>query len=295
VDESYWRIISIKEKVKLAEQYQGMLKKLLFDLENYQKEGIVIDNDLLKVRVKVNETELSLLKANNGLTLSKMALCQMIGLPLDALIDLNDSLLSSDIRMNQEDLTGEALNNRAEMSILKNNLSLADAGVNIMKSRFLPDIGLTANYGWMNPSPYSGFSKEFEGDFNVGIACKIPLWHWGERIHTLHAAQHEKKVSELKLDETREMISLQIRQAQYQYMESLKKIELTERSLNQAKENLRVTDDKFSEGMIKTSDVLEAQTMWQKAYMENIDALTELKINDTYLKKTSGELQKENK
>jgi outer membrane protein TolC len=60
-------------------------------------------------------------------------------------------------------------------------------------------------------------------------------------------------------------------------------------------ENLKITNDKFSEGMLKTSDVLEAQTMWQKAYAENIDAKTETKVNHTFLLKVSGELPKENK
>jgi len=294
VEESYWRVIAVSEKVKLAHEYQKLLEKLIFDLENFKKEGIVINNDLLKAKVKFNEAELSLYKATNGLILSKMALCQIVGLPMDASIELSDSILPA-ILPTVSNTPGQVIiYNRPEISILKNNVNLADAGVNIMKSRFLPDIGLTANYGWMNPSPYNGFVKEFGGDFNVGIVCKIPLWHWGERIHTLHVAQHEKRVTELKLDETQELISMQVRQATFQYTESLRKLELTDRSLGQAIENLKVTQDKFSEGILKTSDVIEAQTMWQKATAENIDAKTETKINYTFLKKVKGELQKEN-
>lgn len=295
VDEDYWRVISVQEKVKLAIEYQQMIKKLIYDLENYEKEGIIINNDLLKAKVKENEAELNLLKANNGLVLSMMALCQVIGLPLDANIKLADSIQDIEKSSISSDPAQAALTNRPEIAILRNNVNLANAGVNIMKSRFLPDIGLTANYGWMNPTPYNGFKKEFEGDFNLGLVCKVPLWHWGERMHTLNVAKHQMKASELKLDETVELISLQVRQAQYQYIESIKKTELTSRSLGQAYENLKVTNDKFSEGMLKAGDVLEAQTMWQKAYAENIDARTETKINNTYLLKVSGELQKENK
>ncbi len=295
VDEDYWRVASVQEKVKLAREYQRMLTHLIYDLENYEREGIIVSNDLLKAKVKENEAELNLMKAENGFVLSKMALCQVIGLPLEADIALSDSITEIKTNDISSDRTQAALQNRPEISILKNNVNLANAGVNIMKSRFLPDIGLTANYGWMNPTPYNGFKQEFEGDFNVGIVCKVPLWHWGERMHTLHVARHQMKVSELKLDETEELISLQVKQAQYQYNESLKKTELTYRSLGQALENLKITNDKFSEGMLKTSDVLEAQTMWQKAYAENIDAKTETKVNHTFLLKVSGELQKENK
>jgi outer membrane protein TolC len=295
VDENYWKVISVQEKIKVADEYKKMLDKLLFDLENLEKEGFIITNDLLKARVKQNEVELMQFKAGNGLVLSKMALCQVIGLPLDSNVVLDDSIVPSSLSASNTDITAKALSDRPEISILENNVNLANAGVNIMKSRFLPDIGMTAGYGWMNPSPYDGFSKEFGGAWTVGVVAKVPLWHWGERYRTLNSAEHQKKISELKLDETKELITLQARQAKFQYDESGKKLELTNRSLQQAIDNLRVTNDKFSEGMLKSGDVLEAQAAWQKAYSEEIDAKIEIKINETNLKKVSGELSKENK
>jgi outer membrane protein TolC len=224
-----------------------------------------------------------------------MALCQVIGLPIDASVETADSLIPAAILVNPAEKTRNALTGRAELAMLHYNVDLSRAGENIMKSRFLPDIGLTAGYGWLNPNPYNGFTKDFEGDLNVGIVCKVPLWHWGERIHTFKAAQHARKVSELKLSEAEEMISLQVKQACFHVLEAEKKTVLTHRSLSQAQENLRVTGDRFAEGILKATDVLEAQTLWQKAWSENIDAKCDWQLSQTYLKKVSGELQKENK
>lgn len=295
VETSYWQVISLQEKVKLAASYRQLLKKLIYDLENFQKEGIIINNDLLKARVRENEAELAEMKAGNGLILSKMALCQVIGLPLESQFTLSDTALQEYNALFPADLTSRALANRQELNILRNNVNLSMAGVNLMKSRFMPDIGITAGYGWMNPSPYSGFEKEFEGDLTLAIGCKIPLWHWGERVHTLNAAKHQMRASELKVSETEELIALQARQAQFSHKESIKKAEVTRRSVEQATENLKVTLDKFSEGILKTTDVLEAETMWQKAFSENIDAWTDIRIQETNTKKVIGELQKENK
>ena len=69
-----------------------MLEKLVTDLENLYQEGIITHNDLLKAKVKLNEVNLKLLKAQNGLSLAKMALCQVTGLPLETDIRLTDSL-----------------------------------------------------------------------------------------------------------------------------------------------------------------------------------------------------------
>lgn len=289
-DEAYWRVISVKEKVKLAEKYKQMLVDLLKDLENYYNEGIITNNDLLKAKVKLNEVNLKLLQAKNGLSLSKMALCQIIGLPLDSDITLTDSL-SGVYKINiDKDYKNIALNNRAEIKLLENTINISESGVNIMKSRYLPNIGFTANYMFSNPNPYNGFSEDFGSDWNMGIVCNIPIYHWGDKKHTLKAAKHNKKINELKLDEAKELISLQVKQAVFKSNESIIKVQMTELSLAQAEENLKDTKNKFNEGILKTFDLLDAQAMWQNAYSNYIDALTENKLNKTNLLKVTGQL-----
>ena len=154
----------------------------------------------------------------------------------------------------------------------------------------MPNIGLTAGYLMTNPNPYNGMTEEFGGDWNVGLVCNIPVFHFGEKRQTLEAARHEQQVSELKLEEAREMISLQVQQAVYSYTESVKKAEMAKIALTQATENLQLTQDNFDEGMLQTRDVLEAQTMWQDAYSTYIDALTEQQLSNTKLKKVTGAL-----
>ncbi|RLD63690.1 MAG: transporter [Bacteroidetes bacterium] len=290
-DEAYWRVISVQEKVKLAENYKKMLDTLLIDLQNIYDEGIITNNDLLKAKVKLNEVNLKLLKANNGLTLSKMALCQIIGLPLNSEIALSDSL--SDLYQINPDqsYTDIALQTRPEIEILQNSVNIAKSGVNIMKSRYMPNIGLTANYFFANPNPYTGFSEDFGSDWNVGVVCNIPIFHWGDKKHTLRAAKHEQKATELKLEETQELISLQVKQAVFKSNESVTKVQMTKISLEQAKKNLDDTKNKFKEGILKTTDVLDAQALWQNAYSEYIDAVTENKLNQTNLLKVTGQLK----
>jgi len=155
----------------------------------------------------------------------------------------------------------------------------------------MPNIGLTANYMFYNPNPYNGFNEEFGGDWSVGVAVNIPIFHWNDRGHTLRAARSEQRVAELKLDEAKELISLQVQQAVYKLNESIKKVELSQENLKQAEENLKVTQDGFDTGRLKTSDVLEAQAMWQDAYSELIDARMEYRLNLVNLRKVTGALK----
>lgn len=288
VEDDYWRVISLEEKVKLCQDYKSMLEKLLYDLQNYRKEGIISENDLLRAKVRLTEVDLMLLKASNGLELSKMVLCQLTGL------DYNNSPVFADPEaLDIQDISIDSLpgfkpENRPEIRILNNGIEIADASVGIMKSRFLPNIALSAGFIAMNPDLYKGFTKEFGSDFTVGIVCNIPIFHFGEKARTLNAAKHERNAARLKLEETSELITLQVRQSEFRYTESARKTSLALLSLGQAKENLRVTNDNFAEGRLKTTDILEAQAAWQKAVSELIDAKAEQHTALSNLKKVKG-------
>jgi outer membrane protein TolC len=83
---------------------------------------------------------------------------------------------------------------------------------------------------------------------------------------------------------------LQINQASFKARESLKTYHATQSNLESADENLRCATIGFKEGVITTDDVLAAQTAWLKANSENIDAMIEVQLCDTYLSKVLGKL-----
>jgi outer membrane protein TolC len=287
VEEAYWRIVSLLEKVKMAESYRSLLVRLVSDLENIRREGIITDNDLLKARLKLSESEMLLLKAKNGLELSKMALAQITGIAYSTEFTPTDSLNGS-IAQHAYTVSEDQITDRPELKILKNNVEMADAGVKLMRSRYLPNIMLNAGYTTMNPSPYAGFAKEFGGDFTMGLVANIPIFHFGDKLHTLKAAKHEKDAADLKLQETKELMVLQLQQGVYQYNEAQKKTEYATLALKQSEQNLKYTDDNFREGVLKTTDLLEAQLLWQKANSELIDARTDQQMAASNLKKMTG-------
>jgi outer membrane protein len=288
VEEAYWRVISLKEKVKLSEEYKTMLDRLVGDLGNYKSEGLITANDLLKAQVKLSEAGLMKLKASNGLELSKMALCQLTGIEYSEGVAFTDSLSLSVSVLKSDSLPEFRLANRPEIRILSKSVDIAEAGVGLMKSRYLPNIALSAGFMTMNPNPYRGFAEEFGSDWTVGVVCSVPIFHFGDKLHTLKAAMHEKEIASLKLSEAGEMITLQVRQSEFRYKESAGKTDLAALTLQQAGENLKITGDNFAEGRLKTTDLLEAQTEWQKAYSELIDAKTEQLLSFSSLKKVKG-------
>jgi outer membrane protein len=288
VEEAYWRIVSLKGKVKLAVEYQDMLKMLVSDLENIHSEGIITNNDLLKAKLKLSEAEIQLLKAKNGMELSKMALCQMTGVTYSQNIVLTDSLNTYDSTVTQYTASADQIAGRPELKILEKNVDIARSGVKLMESRYHPNIIMNAGYTVMNPNIYNGLTKDFGGDYTIGVICNIPLFHFGDKKHTLSAAKAEQTAATQKLDESRELMVLQLQQAVYKYTESVKTTEYAAQALDQSVQNLRYTEDNFREGILKTTDLLEAQMLWQKAYSELIDARTDQQLSVSNIKKITG-------
>lgn len=290
VDEAYWRVVSLENKVKLAREYRNLIAKLDSNVRVMIEEGVATKAEALKVRVKLNEAEMTVTKAEDGLNLSKMALNQLCGFPLDEQYALSDATLKSEENV-QLIPVDEAISNRPEIKALTQVENIAKSNERIMLSRFMPNIGLTGNYLVSNPNVYNGYKNEFGGMFNVGIVANVPLFHFGDKFHTLNAAKSQRKIAGMQLDEVKEKMQLQIKQNSYKVAESMKKKSATEKNIEQAEENLRYATEGFDAGVITSTDLLGAQTAWLSAKSENIDACIDLKLCNLYLSKSLGTLK----
>lgn len=292
-DQAYWQVISLVNKKKLAESFLELVKKLDSDVSKMVAEGVATKADELSVKVKVNEAEMTLTKVENGLSLSKMVLCQLCGIPLDTPITLTDESMEN-ITLPDTYIEGNvntALSNREELKSLELASKIYRQKVNVTRSEFLPSVGLTATYLVTNPSLVNGFEKKMRGMWGVGMMVKIPVFHWGEGIYKVKAAKAEANIAQYKLDDVKEKVELQVTQATYKVNEATKKLAMAEKNMAKADENLRYANLGFQEGVIPTSNVLEAQTAWLSAQSGKIDAQIDVKMSEIYLNKSMGTLK----
>ena len=292
-DQAYWQVISLVNKKKLAEGYLKLLLQLDSDVEKMINEGVATKADGLSVRVKVNEAEMTLTKVEDGLSLARMLLCQLCGIDLSSPITLADEnmedipLLTTDPHF---DLS-TAYENRPEIRSLELATQIYKQKVNVTRAEHLPSIALMGNYMVTNPSVFNSFENKFKGMWNVGVMVQIPIWHWGEGIYKTRAAKAEARIAQYQLQDAREKIELQVNQAAFKVKEAGKKLVMSSKNMEKAEENLRYATLGFKEGVIATSNVLEAQTAWLSAHSEKIDAQIDVKLTEIYLKKSLGTLK----
>lgn len=290
-DEAYWLVISLVHKKKLAEGYLKLVTTLEEDINKLTEAGIATRADALAVKVKMGEAELALSQVNDGLALSRMRLCMLCGLSLNSTISLADeSPQALFAPQHQPTANDNPTPNRPELQCLKLATDIRQENIKLVRSEFLPSIALTGNYLLSNPSLLNGFEQKFRGTWNIGLLVNIPIFHWGEGFHKIKKAEAEARISRYELEEAKELISLQIRQSVYQVEEAYRHLTISERNSERAQENLRIANLGFQEGVIPSSQVLEAQTSWLAAQSAHIDALISIRIAETNLKKAQGTL-----
>ena len=292
-DKAYWQVISLVNKKKLAESFLQLVQQLDSDVDKMIAEGVATKADGLSVKVKVNEAEMTLTQVENGLSLSKMVLCQLCGLPLDSEIVLADENIK-DLTLpatETESNVATALANREELRSLDLATKIYDQKVNVTRADFLPSVALTANYMVTNPSLVNGFERKFRGMWAVGAMVQIPIWNWGEGMYKVKAANAEANIARYQLADVREKVELQVNQASYKVNEAAKRLTMADKNMEKADENLRYARLGFTEGVIPTSNVLEAQTAWLSAQSDKIDAQIDVKLTEVYLRKSMGTLK----
>ena len=291
-DETYWQVISLVNKKKLADAYVDLLRKMDSDVTAMIYEGVATEADGLSVKVKLNEAEMAQTKVENGLALTRMLLAQICGLSLEEDLSLADEKLDNfpvETTQASADLN-EAFMNRNELRSLDLATKIYKRKERIALAEMLPNVALAANYFVTNPNVFNGFKNDFAGMFNVGVMVKVPLSDWWEGTYRRNSAKAETRIKTLEWQDAREKIELQVNQSVYKVNEAGKKLIASSRNMENAEENLRRANFGFEEGVIPALNLMEAQTAWVSARSSLIDAQIEVKLTEVYLSKALGKL-----
>ena len=288
-DQAYAQVIKAKEMKKVADKYNAVLVELKKNVESAYKHGLKPQNDVLKVQVKLNESELNIRKAGNALRLATMNLCHYIGKPLTSDIRTADNFpeVAQDIRLQISDISA-----RPEYAILNQQVAIAKQQVKLNRSELLPQIGVKGSYDYIHGLEINDQDLFNKGSFSVLLNVSVPLFHFGERTNKVRAAKAKLEQTRLEQENMNEQMLLELTQAANNLDEAQLESTIAERSLQQAEENMRVSRSQYDVGLETLSDHLEAQAMWQQAYETHVDARFRLYLNYVAYLKATGTLLK---
>lgn len=287
-ENAYALLVKANEMKKVATTYQSLLKELMKVVESAHKHGLKPKNDVLKVQVKLNESELALRKADNACRLATMNLCHLIGKPLTTELDIDAAYPHVPARASEE---LASISERPEYGMLDKKVAIAKQQVNLQRSELLPKVGVRGSYDYTDGLKLNDQKLFNKGSFSVMLNVTVPLFHFGERYNKVKSAKMNLEQARLEQSDLNEKMTLELVQAENNWDEACLEAEIANRSLEQAVENQRVSRSQYEAGLETLSDHLEAQTLWQSAYAAQVDANFQLYLQYVNYLKASGKLK----
>lgn len=287
-DQAYWQVVRIGEQASAALKYREVVKELVKNLQDAQTVGMTTSNDVLKAQVRLNEADLMVQQAQNGYILAQMNLCRLIGLDLQTRLNLLDSLSET---VNPVIWTlDSAVSQRADYQMLMRQVDLKERQVALDRADFLPQIGVTAGYGYGGGLKLNG-DDEASATFTAMAGVKIPVFHWGEGKNKIRSARMEEEISRLNLEKSSDLMELEIVSSRFSLRDAQTRVVMARNALAQASENLKTSTDQYQVGMEDLTSLLEAQAQWQQMWSQWIDAKASLHLSEASYLKAIGKLE----
>lgn len=283
---AYAEAVRAKELKSVAASYHELLEELMRTVERACRHGLKSQNDVLKVEVRLHESELGLRRAENGYRLAKMNLCYYTGLSLAESIDVESSLPQTDYAVQSD----AGIYDRPEYIMLEQQTELARQKIAAARSELLPQIGLAGQYGYTNGLEINGQRMLDGWNVRVGVQVSVPIFHFGQRMNKVKAAQAQYAQARAERDDTSELLVLEMTQAGNNLDESFLERSLAEASVVSAEENLRTSRLQYEKGVETLSDYLEAQVLWQQARQTQVDARVNCYLKWLEYRKATGSI-----
>jgi len=275
-DVLYWNTVSKKETYNLYMKYKEVIGEFLKVIKDRVEEEVAGKNELYQAMVRYNDAEYKTIRSQKDYMVSIMNLNKMIGVPVNTPTTVSDSLIAIQWIKTSNDLSELAINQRPELNYYKNEIEKYTYDEKLVISKYNPQFGLIAGGKWGSPAP--GLQKEPAFNYKLGARLSIPILHWGEKKEKRFTAHQQVEIANLKLEETRDRVKMEVESSYYQLERSQKQLDFAKSSLSNAAKNVSVMMDRYNEGLSSVLEVLDAQLDWQKTYFNYILAKYDLNI-----------------
>lgn len=298
-DNAYWSYIAVERKVRMTEQYKTLMDTLFRQTEAAQRVGMATDNDLLRIDARRSEIEYQLQRARNGADLCRMSLCRIIGVESDTEFIPTDTSVSISAPVHLDD----NIDSRPELHLLEKQIEANEQQIRMTRADMLPTIGFSAGYTYYGNIKLKGtadigngtqipYTQQFRDGIGLAmIAVKIPIFHWNEGRNKVRKARYDLDNARLELQKNSRLLDLEVQQAIRNVEDGYRMIEAADIAFRQAEENLRVMRNRYAASMAPLTDLLDAQSQWQQASSNLIEAQTQYKIYETEYLRATGKLE----
>jgi len=268
VKDTYYRLLLMKSRLAVIEQSLKMAKENEKDVNNFFEEGMISKADLLAARVRVLELESQQSQTEDQYRTLEDNLKHLLALDEDIRLIPTDSMPGPRFSPDYFNKINDDIENSG-LEVLKYRIGAAEQMVKSSQFSFVPNINLFGNYELNDDVPFGT-----RGDsYLVGATLKWNLFNGFSKIGKVMETKAELRKAELAFENRTYKNKLEIKQAQRSIQQAQTQLNFTESSVEQAAENFRIRNDRYEQGMEKTTDLLAAETKLAQARFQRLNAL----------------------
>jgi outer membrane protein TolC len=247
---------------------------------NFYEVGMTPLNDLLQVQVRVANAKQNLIVAQNNFEISKSQFNIVLRQPVNSPVRLEDIRAYLPLENDIDYYLEQADANRLDIKIADLEIEIALKDVEVAKKDYYPSVTLTGNYFRVGEDPdVDGGEGIFDDEgWRIAATASWDIWEWGrrrsgkkEKLSRLSQARHSKQA-------VQDLAHLEVKEAYLKVIESERNIVTVEKALVQAKENLRINEERYKEQVATSTDVLDAQTLLTVTRTNYVNALYDFEI-----------------
>jgi outer membrane protein TolC len=272
---AYWTLVTAAERVRVVAENLSAFEAHLTDARNRERFGLSARNEVLAVEVDRDRAELSRLRAETQSRIASANLGRLLGLRPGESIEPVESLAPSGAPPEDEEaLVSFALRNRPELAAIRGKLAAAEAQARLERSHRLPQVSVGAGLYYAHPNPrYLPPEAEWNGNWEVGVIMGWSLFDGGRSSSGERQAGALAEAVRAELEDLEERIRLDVVSALLEVENAHAEVELADRARDAARESRRVAAERYREGVILSSELLDAEVAALRADLDLTEAL----------------------
>lgn len=287
----YFSLLKAQKLLAVAEDTVKNIEAQTEVARNFYQVGMTPLNDLLQAQVELANAKQNLVIAQNNLEAASSNFNTFLRRPINSPVQIQDVLVYTPLEKDLDYCLETAQRNRLEIRIADRKVEIAEKELKLAKKDYYPTVTLEGNLyslgtDW-NVDGGAGINDPHRWD--IQATAQWNFWEWGrttygvkEKLSRVSQAGHEKA-------EVQENLNLEVKRAFLKTIETEKNIVTSEKAIEQAKENLRINQERYKEQVSTTTDVLDAQTLLSRTMTNYYNALYDLKISKASLSRAMGQ------
>jgi outer membrane protein TolC len=290
---AYWTLVTARDS-------EHVLAESLADYDAHLKEsrdrrdvGMAASNEVLAVQVQREQAELARLQAASTAAVANANLLRLLDLPAGTSVEpvepLAEPAPSPPAAESPEALVAAAEAARPEIAALRSRIAAGHASAAATRAGLWPQANLSAGYDYANPNPrILPLEPRWKGSWSVGAVVSLSLFDGGRT--TAAAAQIDAQADALahRLEDLERRVRLEVTQRLEELATARQAATVAVANLDSAHENVRVARDRYHEGVIPSSELLDAETALLRAGLDRTNALAQVRVALANLERAAG-------